>query len=82
MTRDQLHATLADALADIAPDADLTTLDPDAPFRDALDLDSMDFLALMRALHARLGVDIPEADYGRLDTLRHLLDELERRVPA
>ena len=37
--------------------------------REALDIDSMDFLNFVLALHARFGIDIPEADYPRLSTL-------------
>ena len=39
------------------------------PLRDQVDLDSMDWLNFLVALHAKLGIDIPEADYGRLVTL-------------
>jgi acyl carrier protein len=37
--------------------------------RQALDLDSMDFLNVVVGLHEVTGVDIPEADYPRLFTL-------------
>ena len=33
------------------------------------DLDSMDFMSLIEGIAARLGVDIPEADYPQLTTL-------------
>jgi acyl carrier protein len=56
-------------LARIAPEADVAALAPDADLRDALDIDSMDVLNLVAALHARLGVDVPEADAGRLMTV-------------
>jgi len=46
--------------------------------RDAIDLDSMDFLNFVIALHERTGVDIPEADYPRLRTLDGAIAYLER----
>ena len=37
--------------------------------REELDLDSMDFLNFITALHERTRMDIPEADYPKLFTL-------------
>jgi acyl carrier protein len=34
-----------------------------------LDIDSMDFLNLIVALHERTGIEIPERDYPKLSTL-------------
>jgi acyl carrier protein len=56
------------ALGRIAPEADLSALDPTADIRE-LDIDSVDFLNFVLAIHAELGIDIPEADYGKLRTL-------------
>lgn len=57
------------ALGRIAPEADLSALDPTADIREQLDIDSVDFLNFVLAIHAELGIDIPEADYGKLRTL-------------
>lgn len=45
-----------------------------------LGLDSMDVLNLMAALHRRLGIDIPEADYPRIATLRKAAEYLAARM--
>ena len=76
MTRDQIRATVLRTLGGIAPEADLSTLEPDVSFRDQLDVDSMDLLNFVIALHAVLHVDIPEADYPRLATLDGCVDYL------
>jgi acyl carrier protein len=76
----ELEAHVVAVLADIAPEADLAVVDRDAPLREALDLDSMDFLRLLQGLHARTGVDVPEAEYGRVRTLAGLLAWLEARA--
>ncbi len=73
MTPDDIRATVLRALGQIAPEADLGGLKPEVSFREQLDLDSMDFLNLMIALHRELGVDIPESDYPRLATLHGCL---------
>ena len=69
MTPEALRTVVIEALARIAPEIDPAQLDPGANLRDQLDLDSMDFLNFVVALHERLEVDIPEVDYPRLATL-------------
>jgi acyl carrier protein len=82
MTRDQIRQTILDALASVAPEGDYDRLKPDRPLRDQLDIDSYDFLNVVVALHERLGVDIPEADYQKLATLNGALDYLAARAGA
>ncbi len=69
MTRDEIRATVLRTLGEIAPEADLATLKAGVSFRDQLDVDSMDLLNFVVALHATLHVSIPEADYPKLATL-------------
>jgi acyl carrier protein len=69
MRRDETIALVADILGGIAPEADLSTVPGDADLREALDLDSMDILNFVTALHERTGCAIPEADTPRLLTL-------------
>ena len=76
MTRDQIRATVLRTLGEIAPEADLSTLKSDVSFRDQLDVDSMDLLNFVIALHAALHVDIPEVDYPKLATLDGCVDYL------
>jgi len=78
MTRDEIRAIVLRALGDVAPEADPSRLDPQVPLRDQLDLDSMDILNFMTALHDALGVDVPEPDYGKLGTVASAVDYLER----
>lgn len=69
MNREDLRKEVLRALARVAPEAEPAAIRGDVAFRDQLDLDSMDFLNFVTALHERLGVAIPEADYPRLATL-------------
>jgi acyl carrier protein len=76
MTRDEIRTTVLRTLGEIAPEADLSTLKADVSFRDQLDVDSMDLLNFVIALHAMLHVDIPEVDYPKLATLEGCVDYL------
>ena len=68
------------SLLALAPEAELDTLYPRRSLRAQLDLDSFDFLHLMIALHQRLGVAVPEADYRAVDSLDGLLAYLAAHV--
>jgi acyl carrier protein len=80
VSREELRNTILDELSNVAPDVDVETVDDAADLRDEYDLDSMDALNLLEALHRRLAVVIPEKDYARMRTLGDLLDYLEPRV--
>jgi acyl carrier protein len=64
-----LQKVVQEELNNIAPEVDLAGVDPAADLREALDIDSMDFLNFITAIHHRLGIDIPEIDYPKLVTL-------------
>lgn len=76
VTRGQIKETIFDLLSAIAPEADFVGLDPNANMRQALDIDSFDFLNFLIGLDEAVGVEIPEADYGKLISLNDLLDYL------
>ena len=69
----QVRTAVLAAIKSIAPELEESELRADRPLRDQIDLDSMDWLNVLVAVHDKLGVDIPEADYGKLVTLNDLL---------
>jgi len=64
-----IRNVLQEELSNIAPEVDMSSLDPAADLREAMDIDSMDFLNFVTAVHHRLNLDIPEIDYPKLVTL-------------
>lgn len=74
MTKDEIRAQVLAALAAVVPELEPRELRPDRPFRDELDIDSMDFLNFTIGLHKALGIEIPEQDYRKLDTLNACVD--------
>ena len=82
MSRDEITEAVLRALSDVAPEADPATLRPDVSLRDQLDIDSMDLLNFVIGIHEQVHVDIPEADYARLETLDEVVDYLvEKTAP-
>jgi acyl carrier protein len=81
MIKDDIRAAILAELGNIAPDMELNLLDPQADLREALDIDSMDFLNFVMALHKRLGIAVPEKDYPLLVTLAGAIAYIEKRMP-
>ena len=77
MTPPEIREVILDILSDITPDDDLTQLKDDVPFRDQLELDSMDFLDIVMELRKRYRVQIPEEDYPQLGSMTSTVTYLE-----
>lgn len=68
MKPEEIRAAYLEELVKVAPDIDPETVSDDDHLQDDLELDSMDVLNLVTALHTRFGVDIPESDYPQIAT--------------
>jgi acyl carrier protein len=69
MTEDDAKRIILKVLGDIAPEVELDTIEPATSFRDQYDIDSVDFLNFVIALHEETGIELPEADYPKLQSL-------------
>jgi len=69
VSQQEIRAAVIGVLKSIAPELEEAELAPERPLRDQIDLDSMDWLNVIVALHERLQVEIPESDYAKLTTL-------------
>ena len=80
MTPAEIRQIVLEQLGNVAPEADAASVDPAADLRDALDLDSMDFLNFVIGLHQAFGVEVPETDYRKLLTLDDCVAYLAAKV--
>ena len=80
MTPAEIRDEILDILEDISPDDDLDNLDDAKPFREQLELDSMDFLDIVMELRKRHRVQIPEEDYGNLASMSSTVSYLEPKM--
>lgn len=69
MNEDEARALLVKLMHRIAPEVDIDDVDPRAPLQEEVDLDSMDFLHLVTALHEATGIDVPERDYPAISSV-------------
>jgi acyl carrier protein len=77
MTQTDFRRIFLEELIRVAPDIDPEDIGEDDHIQEDLGLDSMDVLNLVTALHARLGVDIPEAEYRGISTVSRAAAYLE-----
>ncbi len=79
MSEPEIRAAIFKILRKIAPEANLDQIGPEENLREALDIDSFDFLNFMIGLHEELNVEIPESDYRKLSSLAELVRYLSDR---
>lgn len=82
MNESEIRKKVLSCLREIAPDVDRIDLLPSADLREELDLDSMDFLRFVQALHRELGVSVSETEYRLISTLDRCVEFLERSLEA
>jgi acyl carrier protein len=81
MTPGEIRTKVLECLGRVAPEVELASLAPGLPFRDQVDLDSMDFLRFVIELDEALHVAVPETDYPEVATLDRCVRYLSSRVP-
>ncbi len=81
MTEAAIKDVILKLLRRFAPEANLEELSPDANLREALDIDSFDFLNFLIAIHENLKIEIPESDYDQVSTLAGISEYLAQRFP-
>ena len=78
-TKDEICEIVRGIIAEIAPDEDVQKLKVDIPLREQLDLDSMDFLDIVMELRKQYSIEVPEADYPKLESLSSCADYLANK---
>jgi acyl carrier protein len=80
VTLDEIKQLLINELGILAPEADLKSVKPNASLREELDLDSFDLKRFIAAIDERFGVEVPEQDFAKLDTLDGCINYLAAKT--
>ncbi len=80
MTPEEIKQKLLQQLKGIAPDTEPEQLQPDDNIRQTLGIDSFDYLQFIVALDEQFGIQTPEEDYGKIQTLRELTEYVQAHV--
>lgn len=82
MTEETIKQTIFQLLKHIAPDTEPSELKPDENIRETLNIDSFDALQFIVALDKKLGIEIPEQDYGKTTTLQNLVSYIQAKMKS
>jgi acyl carrier protein len=80
MTEVDIRKLVIAELGNVAPETDAATIDSDTNLREALDIDSLDFLNFLEALRKKTAVSVPEQDYDKLLTINRAVAYLVARL--
>ena len=79
MNPEILRQTIVVLLQQIAPDTTPETLKLEENIRETLNIDSFDFLQFIIALNEKTGVEIPEEDYGKINTIQNAITYIQNK---
>ncbi|CAD5265396.1 MULTISPECIES: acyl carrier protein [unclassified Imperialibacter] len=80
MNEEEIKQTVIRLLKNIAPDMNPEELQPDDSIRQTLGIDSFDSLQFVVAMDEAFGIDTPEEDYGKIQTMKSLLEYIKSRM--
>lgn len=61
-------------------EVDAEVIQPDAPLKESLDLDSLDYVDLVVLIEANFGVKLGEADFAGMTTFRDFYNVIEHKI--
>lgn len=79
MNDDEIKKIIVELLKKTAPDTEPEKLRPDDDIRHTLEIDSFDALQFVVALDERFGIDTPEEDYGKINTMKSLIYYIQQK---
>ncbi len=80
MTKEEIKSVIIAQILEVAPDIEEKEINADENLQTSLEIDSFDFLKVLVAMYEKLGIDVKEADYGKVDTLNHMVEYFAERL--
>ena len=80
MTKEEIKNKIIEQIYLIAPEHEGEDIPETENLQRSREIDSFEFLNLLAALNDELGVEVPESDYGEVDTLDHMADYFAKKL--
>lgn len=80
MTKEEIKSVIIAQILEVAPDIEEKDIKADENLQSSLEIDSFDFLKVLVAMYENVGIDVKEADYGKVDTLNHMAEYFAERL--
>ena len=78
---DDIRSAVIDALLEVAPEVDPSSIDDAVPLQEQVDIDSLDFLVFLEGVAERTGVEVAEQAYEQIATLDGLTSYVAAQAP-
>ena len=73
LTKEEIKSIIIETILEIAPDIEDDDIVSNENIQRYLEIDSFDFLNILTSLYAKVGVEVPEKDYSKVDTIDHMV---------
>jgi acyl carrier protein len=80
MTKEEIKRIIIDQLLEIAPELEEKQIKANDNLQNSLEIDSFDFLKVLVLMYEKVGVEVPESDYEKVDTLNHMVEYFSERL--
>jgi acyl carrier protein len=80
MDKKKLETEILEIIKDVTMEEDISNIDHSTPFKDQLDIDSMDFLDIVMQVKEKYGIDVPAEDFTHFVTMNQLCSYLKSRI--
>ena len=80
MTKEEIKSAIIKQILEIAPDIEEDEIKENDNIQRSLEIDSFDFLKILTSLNEELGVEVPESEYAKVDTLEHMAQYFLERL--
>ncbi|QFR43344.1 acyl carrier protein [Sulfurimonas xiamenensis] len=80
MNMDEIKKIIIEQILEIAPEISEDDIDENKNIQRSLEIDSFDFLKILTALNEKLGIEVPEADYSKVDTLNNMAEHFLKQL--
>ncbi|MEA3491582.1 MAG: phosphopantetheine-binding protein [Campylobacterota bacterium] len=74
MTKDEIKNVIIRQILEIAPEIEEDEIEADENIQRSLEIDSFDFLRILTAMNEELGVDVPESDYAKVESVESMAE--------
>lgn len=74
MKKEELKRIIIEQILEVAPDVEESEIVLSQNIQRSLEIDSFDFLNILTAMYEKVGIEVPEADYSKVDTVENMAE--------
>ena len=80
MKKEELERIIIKQILEVAPDIEESEIILNQNIQQTLEIDSFDFLSILTGMNDKVGVEVPESDYSKVDTVENMLEYFLKRI--